>query len=154
MIFFLGDNSVAAFYNELALAEFPAAAEIYDCFVAVGGSVNELRHDIEHILACVEERGLAFLRRIVSRRKARLLPALGDIIDKVVDVQRIAAGENAVNARHKAAVADGAFSPRVELHSEALRLLILGDKTDREDEPVAFDRLLGAFYRLHFIVDL
>ena len=85
---------------------------------------------------------------------ARLVAREGDIIDKVVDMQRVAAGEHAGNIRHQRLVDYRAFRCGVEPDSEHLRHFVLGQKSDGEDERVAGNDSRGGFYRLHLFVYL
>ena len=79
-----------------------------------------------------------------SRIFARFLAGGGDKVDKVVYMQGISAGENARDARHKLAVADGTFRVVVERNTDTLGKLVFGNKTYRDDERIALDTLLGA----------
>ena len=78
----------------------------------------------------------------------------GHVVHKVVDVQRVAARENAGDLGHELPVADGTAGVPVERDAERLRQLVFRDETDGHDQCVAVDALLRAGDGAHGLVDL
>lgn len=81
---------------------------------------------------------------------ARFESVFRDVIDKVVDVQAVARGINAFDARHIILIADGAFRTAVNIDVQAFGKFVFGDKSDGQDKRVALDNFFRTLNRLHF----
>ena len=91
---------------------------------------------------------------IPSGMSAGELGLLGHVIDEVVDVQDVAAGEHPGDARLKRLVDHGPSRDGRELDARAARKLVLGKKPHREEQGIAWVTDLGPGNRAPRPVDL
>ena len=115
-------------HTNTRFSAFSKGTEEESCFPGRLCRVNALRHHISKPAVCRHLRQPARRGNIARGRRARRFAAFGNIIHKVIHMQRVTAHKNARHQRHIALVTQRPFCSCIQRHAKCLGQLIFRDQ--------------------------